>query len=120
MSSLDSIFIHHLRTEAIIGVYDQERLQPQPLLWDIKLSLIDNPAKHTDQLADTVDYAAVCHKMEQLVAQTQYQLIEALAEQAAKMLLAEFNIASVELTIYKKPYDLDTIDHIALNITRSV
>lgn len=115
---MDKIIIQQLRTEAIIGVYPDERQQKQTLTIDVEL-YIDTTAKgKRDELSNTVDYAAVCHTIQTFINQTQFQLIETLAEHIAEQLLNKFNIHHCHLTIHKKPFDIPDIKSVAVQIER--
>lgn len=77
---MDKIFIEGLETQAIIGIYDWERENRQPLYFDIELSLPIFKAAASDQINDTVDYAQVCHELIELVDKSRVELLESLVE----------------------------------------
>jgi 7,8-dihydroneopterin aldolase/epimerase/oxygenase len=97
----DQIFIDDLQVQALIGVYDFERLAPQPLRFDVRIALDNRPAGASDALADTIDYAAVAERITTLCAQSRYQLVEALVEHIAARLLAEFPMQAIGLRVTK-------------------
>lgn len=78
---MDTIFIQGLQTQAIIGIYDWEREEPQPLVFDIEMQTDLKKASQSDQIDDTVDYAAVAEEVTALVEKSRVELIETLAEQ---------------------------------------
>lgn len=97
----DRIFIEGLQVEVLVGVYAHERDAAQPLLLDIELAYDNRRAAESDDVADTVDYAAVCADVRAFVAQCQPQLLEAVAEALAAHLLLAFDTAGVRLRIRK-------------------
>lgn len=97
----DQIFIDDLQVQALIGVYEVERVAPQPLRFDVRIAFDNHRAGASDALADTIDYAAIAERIAALCAQSQYQLVEALAEHVAARLLAEFPMQAVCLRVTK-------------------
>lgn len=77
---MDKIFIEGLETQAIIGIYDWERENRQPLFFDIELSLPIFKAAESDQINDTVDYKQVCDELIELVDKSRVELLESLVE----------------------------------------
>ncbi len=103
---MDQIFISQLRLEAIIGVYPEERLAPQPIVVDLALTVDTDKAVQSDDVADTVDYNALAQKLAQWSADQQYHLIETLADYLAKKILNTYPIQVVRLKLYKFPVGL--------------
>jgi dihydroneopterin aldolase len=56
----DRIELRGLRVVGRVGVLDLERSQDQPLEVDLELAVYLATAGASDDLADTVDYGAVC------------------------------------------------------------
>lgn len=98
---MDVIFIRQLEVNALIGVLPQERIQRQLLKIDLEFTVATQQAAHSDILNDTIDYAAVAQAATEFVQQSSYQLIETLAVQLAELLLRQFNISRIKITIAK-------------------
>ncbi len=98
---LDTILIEGLRLEAVVGVYPHERDARQPLLFDIALRYDNRMPAASDDVADSVDYAAVCKRVRAFVAAREPQLLEALAEALATDLLQVEGVRHVRLRIGK-------------------
>ena len=98
---MDIIFIRELRIETIIGVHPWERDLPRSLLLDLELGANIRSAAATDQLAETLDYQAVAQRISEFAAACDFQLVETLAERIAELLLREFAIPWLRLTLYK-------------------
>jgi dihydroneopterin aldolase len=102
MSAMDDVvFIDGLRTQALIGVCDFERTGPQPLVFDVEMTMDTRAAGSSDALGDTVDYAVVAEAIEQTCAGSAFALVEALAETVAARLLREFPIRRIALRVTK-------------------
>ena len=85
--SMDTIYIQGLRTQAIIGIYDWEREQRQPLIFDIEMDLPTFEAAQTDDISYTVDYKAVSDEVVELVGESRYELLETLCEEICQHIL---------------------------------
>lgn len=101
LANLDKIFIQGLTFRSLIGVYDFERENSTSLIADLVLYKDMNQASMTDNLSDTVDYAAIVECVKQVGESSQFQLLESLAHAIFQSLFQRFDIAKVELTLYK-------------------
>lgn len=114
---LDRIFIKKIALEAIIGVYDHERVAKQPLMIDLELFTdIKLPAK-TGLISDTVDYDLVVDRVAALVQKSHYKLLESLIEAIADVILQEFKVQKVQCTVYK-PQAIDQAETVGITIMR--
>ena len=52
---MDKIFLHGMKAETLIGVYEWERQQPQTLIIDLDIALPDN-AGAQDDINQTIHY----------------------------------------------------------------
>jgi len=98
---MDIVFIRKLEAEAIIGVNRWERAVRQRLRLDLELGADTAAAAASDDLGDAVDYNAVADRVQALVAESSFQLVEALAEHVAARLQAEFGIPWLRITVHK-------------------
>jgi dihydroneopterin aldolase len=99
--SMDKIFIHALKTEAIIGIYDWERQVRQTVLVDIEISADIRKAALTDSIDDTLNYKRVAKRVLTFVEESQFHLVETLGEHLAMLILEEFGVAWVRITLSK-------------------
>jgi dihydroneopterin aldolase len=98
---MDFIFIEELRLETLIGVYDWERHRRQTIQLDLEVGLRDQNAAASDDVADTVDYGAVTDRLRRLAAESEFALIETLAESIANIILGEYKAAWVKVRVTK-------------------
>ncbi|HTV96361.1 MAG TPA: dihydroneopterin aldolase [Steroidobacteraceae bacterium] len=98
---MDKIFIHALKTEAIIGIYDWERQVRQTVLIDIEISADIRKAALTDSIEDTLNYKRVAKRVLAFVEGSQFHLVETLAEHVAMLILEEFGISWVRISLSK-------------------
>jgi 7,8-dihydroneopterin aldolase/epimerase/oxygenase len=118
MINPDCIHLRGLELPTRIGVPDEERAGWQTLQADITLRLSARFESMYDELAGTVDYAAVAVRVRALAAEKPRALIETLASEIAQCLLQEFAVASVTLELRKRI--LPGTDHVAVSLTRPV
>lgn len=98
---MDTVFINDLRVNAVIGVYDWERRITQSLSFDLELAADIRRAAERDDIADTVNYKAVAKRLIAFVEDSEFQLVETLAERVAQIILDEFAVPWVRLTLRK-------------------
>jgi len=98
---MDRVFIENLTVETVIGVYDWEREIRQAVSLDLEMDFDIRAAAASDDIADTLDYKAVSKRLIQFVEQSEFQLVESLAEQCAGIVLSEFPVARVTLKLSK-------------------
>ena len=79
--------LKNLEVTGIVGVYPHERERPQPVFFDVEVDYDIAPAARSDALADAVDYDGIAAAVGDLVRQRRFALLEALAEEAAALLL---------------------------------
>lgn len=97
----DRIFLRGLTTECIIGFIEWERHTTQKIVIDLELPCDCALAAQRDDVADTVDYKSVAKRVLSWVGAAQFRLVETLAHRLALVLLAEFPLAWVRVTINK-------------------
>jgi dihydroneopterin aldolase len=98
---MDKIFIHALKTEAIIGIFDWERQVKQTVVIDIELSADIRKAALTDSIDDTLNYKKVAKRVLAFVEESQFHLVETLSEHIAMLILDEFGVAWVRIVLSK-------------------
>ncbi|KOR33221.1 dihydroneopterin aldolase [Achromatium sp. WMS3] len=98
---MDTVFLHGLRIETVIGVYDWERNIKQPVILDIDMGTDVSRSAVTDNIKDALDYKAVAKRLITYVEKSEFQLVETLAENCALILLKEFKIPWIRLKVNK-------------------
>ena len=121
MAAVDVIELRGLRVSGIVGVLAHERTQPQPLDIDLDITLDLGAAGDSDDLADTVDYGALCAASEGVVSATSFRLLEALATRIAVTLLdIDARIGAVTVCVRKlRPPVAQHLATSGVRITRS-
>ena len=78
--STDEIRLGGLRLRTTLGVYEAERLAPREVVADLRLAVDLRPAGRSDDLRDTVDYAALAERLRAVADGARFRLLEALAD----------------------------------------
>jgi dihydroneopterin aldolase len=99
---MDIVFLHGLRLETVIGLWEWERRIKQTLVIDIDMGTDLKPAGASDSIDDTIDYKSVTKRLLRLADEHSFLLVEALAERIAQILLGEFGLRWVRIRINKK------------------
>ncbi|WP_395746214.1 dihydroneopterin aldolase [Prosthecobacter sp.] len=116
MNPPDEIRISALRLTTHIGVPEEERAESQVLEADITLRIAARFEEMEDELAATIDYAAVAARLQALAAERPRRLIETLAAEMAACVLGEFKAAGVSIELRKRI--LPDTDHVAVRLER--
>ena len=97
----DRIFLHGLTTQCIIGFIDWERRVKQTVELDIELPVDCERAARSDDVADTLDYKKVAKRVLAFVEASEFQLVETLAHRLALVILEEFAVPWVRVSLNK-------------------
>ncbi|MEM1412869.1 MAG: dihydroneopterin aldolase [Pseudomonadota bacterium] len=97
----DRVFIDDLRIPTVIGVYDWEREITQTISLDLEMAFDISAAAASDAIEDTLDYKAVSKRLIAFVEGSEFQLVEALAEHCARIILNEFPVDWLRLKLSK-------------------
>ena len=100
-SSVDIIFIRELRIETVIGIYDWERQIKQVVCLDLEMGTDIRKAAASDSIEDTLNYKAVTKRLLQFVGDSQFFLVETLGERIAELVMTEFEVPWLRLTLSK-------------------
>jgi dihydroneopterin aldolase len=99
---MDIVFLRDLRIDTVIGIYDWERRVRQTLVFDLEMSADIARAAASDRIDDTLNYKAVAKRLIQFVGDSEFQLVETLAERCAQIIREEFGVRWVRLTLNKQ------------------
>lgn len=98
---MNIVYIKGLQAQSVIGVYAWEREIRQTLVLDLEMASDTARAAASDQIADALDYATISSQVIRLVEGSEYQLIESLAEEVARMVLKDFGVSWLRLRLSK-------------------
>lgn len=99
---MDTVFLHGLEVQTIIGVYAHEQGAPRLLRLDVEMELESlREAAASDHLRDALDYAAVAEDITAFAHETRVQLLETFAERLARLLFERYPLLRLVLTVHK-------------------
>lgn len=98
---MDIIFLRELKVETLIGVYEWEKRVPQTLQLDLEIALPNSRAGQSDNIADALDYADIVSHIQGVLGSRHFNLLEALAEHIAQILLNDFKAPWIKLSVAK-------------------
>ena len=98
---MDTVYITGLRAQTVIGVYDWERNIRQGVVLDLEMASDNRRAASEDRIEDALDYAAISSRLLSFMEDSEFQLIETMAEQIAALVMAEFQVPWLRLRLGK-------------------
>jgi len=98
---MDIVYIRDLEIDTVIGIYDWERKITQTIRIDLEMGTDIRRAAETDAIEDTLNYKAVAKRIIRYVEETQPELVETLAENIAAIVMNEFDVPWLRLTLGK-------------------
>ena len=116
----DAIFIEGIELPCALGVTEAERGMRRPVRIDLELGVDIAAAGRSDELEDTLDYAAVHARLVDVVSGRPHMLVEALAQRAIDALFADFAAIDWICIEVRKPNPLaGVLDFTGCRMTRS-
>lgn len=102
LEKLDKIALSGMKFYGYHGCLAEEREQGQDFYVDVNLALSLKRAGKSDELKNTVNYAAVFEIVKSVVEGQHFHLIEAIAERIAALVLERYpEVRSIEVTVHK-------------------
>jgi dihydroneopterin aldolase len=98
---MDIVYIRGLQVDTIIGIYDFERAHRQILVLDLELGTDVRPAAAVDDITLTLNYKAITETVEDFVKRSEFALVETLAQRCAEMLMTDFAVPWLRLSLSK-------------------
>lgn len=98
---MDIVYINDLRVDTVIGIFDWERRIRQTISIDLEMGFDIGKAAGSDDIRDALDYKAVGKRVIAHVRQSEALLVERLAEEIARIVLAEFRVPWLRLRLSK-------------------
>jgi len=98
---MNIIYLHGLKCESKIGVWEWEKAVLQTLILDIDLAADFTKVAKSDDLTHTLDYQAITERVQAFAKESNFQLIETLVDRIAKLILDEFDTPWVRVKLDK-------------------
>ncbi|MGQ7846851.1 dihydroneopterin aldolase [Granulosicoccus sp. 3-233] len=98
---MDRIFIRNLQIDTVIGIYDWERIRRQRVVIDLEMSADVVRAANAEDVASTLNYKTLSDELVNHIENSEFQLIETLAESVTRIIREDFGVQWVKLTLHK-------------------
>ena len=98
---MDTVFVRDLTIETIIGIYDHERTAKQTIVLDFDMSFDIDKAAASEDIDDALNYKTLTDTLREFVEGSEFLLIETLAERIASIIINDFGVVKVKLTLHK-------------------
>ena len=100
-SGLRHVFVRDLDLMALIGIYEHEKTQPQRMIVNIDLSVLEGDGPQGDDIGHVVSYEIVVKKVEQIIADGHINLVETLCEKIAAACLRDKRVVAARVRVEK-------------------
>ena len=115
----DVILLEGIQIPAALGVTAAERRMRRPVLLDLEVERDLRAAGRSDRIRDTLHYKRIFEVVEDVAANQEHKLVEALAERIARAVLGKFDAEAVTVTVRKPKPIAGVLDHAGVRVTRS-
>ncbi len=113
----DRILILNLEVRCLIGTFQHERTKKQSVYFDLQIPCDAAKPARRDDLHEALDYDRLTRRLREYAGTTQFFLIETLAERSAAILLKEFGLSRIRITIWK-PGAIKDCANVGISIER--
>jgi dihydroneopterin aldolase len=115
----DVILLEGIQIPAALGVTAAERRMRRPVLLDLEVERDLRAAGRSDRIRDTLHYKRIFEVVEDVAANQEHKLVEALAERIARAVLGKFDADAVTVTVRKPKPIAGVLDHAGVRVTRT-
>ena len=113
---MDTIIISDLEVFYQVGITEAERAKPQRLLLTVEMAHDFKAAAARDDLAETIDYAALSERLLHFGDDCHWSLVETLAADLAAMILEDFSPKQVSVEV--KKFSIPQARYVGVRVTR--
>ena len=98
---MDKVFLRELEIEAVIGIWEWERRIKQIVSIDLEMAADARLASGTDSVGGMLNYRDVAKRLIEFVGESQFELVETLAEAVARIIVVDFGVAWAKVSVAK-------------------
>ncbi len=98
---MDIVFLHEMKVDTVIGIWEWERKIRQTVVIDLEMAADIRKAAASDSIDDALNYKLVAKRLQEFVADSEFQLVETLAEKIAAVVMDEFGVSWVRVKLNK-------------------
>jgi len=98
---MDIVYIRDLKIQTVIGIFEWERAIKQTVSLDLEMATDIRKAAASDNIDDALDYKSVAKRIIRFVEDSDFLLVETMAEKIAAIVRDEFNVPWLRLRLSK-------------------
>jgi dihydroneopterin aldolase len=115
----DVILLEGIQVPAALGVTAAERRMRRPVLLDLAVERSLRTAGRSDRIGHTLHYKRIYEVVEDVAANQEHKLVEALGERIARAILEKFDADAVCVTVRKPKPIAGVLEHAGIRIRRT-
>lgn len=115
---MDVIRLEGIQVPAALGVTAAERRMRRPVTLDLELETDLRPAGRSDRIQQTVHYKRVFEVVEDVAANQEHKLVEALGQRIADAVLGKFPVDAVTVSVRKPKPIAGVLEYAGIRIRR--
>ena len=115
----DAILLEGIQVPAALGVTAAERRARRPVLLDLEVEYDLRASGVSDRIGQTLHYKRIFEVVEDVAANQEHKLVEALGERIARAVLARFDAEAVTVTVRKPTPIAGVLQHAGIRIRRT-
>jgi 7,8-dihydroneopterin aldolase/epimerase/oxygenase len=117
-SRVRHVFVRDLECQALIGIYDSEKIEAQRIIVNIDLSVGETDGPMSDEISHVVSYEIIAKKVESILAEGHINLVETLCEKIAQSCLKDKRVLAARVRV-EKPDIIPNARSVGVEIERS-
>lgn len=102
------IQINDWKLNVLIGVHPYERTQKQLVVADLDIEYDGSKASETDKIEDALDYEDLCVRIEKVISNTDFFLLEKMASTMGEEIFRNKRVNRVRIALFKPSALKDT------------
>lgn len=114
---MDKIFLKNLRLKTRIGLFEWEKQIDQIININVEVGFNITKAANSDDVRYSLDYKTLSNVIKEYVKNNTHELIETLIENIANIIIEDFDVKYVTLSI-SKPGAIRDSEDVGITITR--
>jgi len=115
---MDVILLEGIQVPAALGVTAAERGMRRPVTLDVELETDLRTAGKSDRIQQTIHYKRVFEVVEDVAANQEHKLVEALGQRIADAILGKFDVDAVTVTVRKPKPIAGVLEYAGVRIRR--
>jgi dihydroneopterin aldolase len=113
------ILLEGIQVPAALGVTAAERRMRRPVRLDLEIARDLRAAGRSDSIRQTIHYKRVFEVVEDVAANQQHKLVEALADRIARAVLSKFDADAVSVRVRKPTPIAGVLEAAGVRVTRT-